>query len=152
MNHSAADIVRHVMIELGLGSLPDPADPLDWPIFVGQEPNMPDRVMTLYDTAGNLQGRIQTTGEHVQHRGFQVMLRELSSHAGMAKMLTVEKALNEEVKRLSIVIQNPTGTDDSAYLVHSISQKSGIIPLGADQENSDRYLFTLNYTAVIGEV
>jgi hypothetical protein len=150
MLHSAADIVRFAMIQLGLGTLP--ADRDSWPIFVAQEPNGPDEVMTLYDTSGQLFGRIQQTGESVQHYGFQVMLRALTSHGGMAKLQEVETALNTQLRRTQVTAPNPTGTGDSVYLIHAVTQRSGILPLGADQENSNRYLFSLNYTAAIGEL
>ena len=53
--HLPEDIVRYLLIDLSVGTLPSDVD--DWPIYATQEPDKPDNVITVYGTEGNKHGR-----------------------------------------------------------------------------------------------
>lgn len=143
MDHSPADIIRYALVDLGAGTLPSLQQ--EWPIFVHLEPDTPDNCMVVYDTVGFLQGRLHPTGQFVNHYGFQVLLRTSNAKEGMIKLASVEALLNS-VRRLEVSVE------DAIYLVHSTTQRTPILPLGRDVDNSDRSLFTINYTVTLEPV
>ena len=50
--HSPADILRHLLVDLGAGVLPENGTKTNWPISEGQELNAPDNAICTYDTEG----------------------------------------------------------------------------------------------------
>lgn len=141
MNHTPADIVRHALIGLAVGSLPQ--QNREWPIFVGMEPDQRDLAITLYNTVGVMFGRHNNDGSIAEHHGVFIRVRATSDRVAYLKAQEIATALNEQVLRTEVSIGN------SDYVFESASQRGSIISLGKDQDNSNRYLCTLNYTVVI---
>lgn len=146
LNHSPARILRTLLIAKDGGT--DHLLNDRWPIFVSLEPDNPDDIITIYNTVGNQFGRIQISGETVEHAGIQVALRCSDSEEGLAKAREIEWLLNEDVYREEVSMYDQ---DDILwdYLLHSATQRSLILPLGKMLENSKRYLFTINYTVTV---
>jgi len=144
--HSPADLVRYLLIAKGAGTLPSKFK--DWPIQVSQEPSQPDNVITIYDTEGFRFGRIQLTGEHPEHKGIQVRLRSFDHPRGWKKIQAVANLLDMEVYQETVSVPAASGTEPVLYVVQSLTRQSAILPIGRDAENSDRHLFTVNYTVV----
>lgn len=134
--HSPADILRHVLIDLGIGTLP--TDGGAWPIATASEPGTPDAVITTYDTQGRSDGRSMIDGEGWQHYGVQVRVRAATHIVAYPKAKQVEVAVDQSIYDHYIAI------DGTTYLVHSVSRTSGVISIGKDTPNSKRTLFTIN--------
>lgn len=140
--HSPADVIRHLLIGLGLGT--NPADGEAWPVYVSSEPDRPDSVITTYDTSGRLNGRTQVDGEVQEHHGIQIRVRDANPAAGFKKANEIAIALDETVYLDTVAIEDVVGTGVSRYLVWNVSRVSGIFSLGKDVETSKRNLFTIN--------
>jgi len=136
---SPADIIRVVLFLKGV------SDIRFFPCFVAYMPEDFDNLIVVYDTTGELDGRIMSTGEVVEHPGIQIVVRAKDYPTGYDKCLQICKAF-EEVKNLPVAI-SPTET----YVVSSITRKSGIISLGIDEnDRKRRHYFSINFTMTIG--
>lgn len=139
LDHSPADIVRRLTIALGVGSDPNNSPNDVWPVYQQNEPDMPDEVITLYDTEATYDGRAMFDGELFQHFGVQARVRSKSSRAnvGWSKADEIRYAWSKSVRRYRLTI------GATLYLIHSINRISGVISLGK-MPNSPRNLFTVN--------
>jgi hypothetical protein len=144
MATAPADIVRQLLIDSELGTAPRLYK--DWPVYVANEPDQPDKVITIYDTAGFNFGRLHPTGATVQHFGILIRVRGTGYVATRNKIKDIETFLNESVFRTTITVGS------TSFLVQALTQRTQIISLGSDQENSNRYLFTVNYTLVFTQL
>lgn len=153
LTHSPADVLRRVLIALGLGTDPD-AEPLGlWPIYAAAQPDTPDNVITLYDTVSVLQGRAMVTGEVMEQHGVQVRVRAATHDLGYQKARAVVVAMDESVYQESVTLDDPgVGTAASSYLVHAVSRRGGILALGKELPASKRSLFTVNALVSVREV
>jgi hypothetical protein len=136
LTHSPADIIRWLLVSLGLGSDPDEGAP--WPVYAAGEPNAPDNVITVYDTAGTDDGRSMIDGEVMGHNGVQIRVRSTTHPVGYAKADAVWTALCEEVYDNTVTI------DGVSYLVHSVNKIGDVLALGKEVPASKRSLFTIN--------
>lgn len=135
LDHAPADVMRRLLIALGLGADP-PAEP--WPVFYGTEPTAPDNVITVMDTAGRAQGRLQPTGEQAETYGFQVRVRAATSSEGAVKGWAVADALDRDVYQYRLTVGAAT------YLVHSVTRTSSVIPFGKQDSANRLRVHTLN--------
>lgn len=143
LNHSPADVVSILLIDLEVGENPDLVERPSWPVFTRSEPALPDEVITVYDTVGMSQGRLMVDGELVDYYGIQVRLRARTDDAGWLKMDEVRTALSKGVYQTTVVIGS------SEYLVHCLHGFSQILPNGKEVGTSERSIFTLNFLATI---
>ena len=67
LDYSPADVLRWLLVSLSAGT--DPADDAAWPAYVSNEPDSPDNLLVMYDTAGIPAGFVQSTGEMMEYRG-----------------------------------------------------------------------------------
>lgn len=141
--HSPADIVRRVLIARGLGAdpNPDPTVTVSWPIYVANEPSVPDNCITIYTTAGTNSGRTNPDGERQGHHGIQVRVRAKNDRVGINKA-------NEIAIGMDAVDQHFITLDTTNYVVHSLNRSSDVLPIGKDP-NSNRPLYTINALTVI---
>jgi hypothetical protein len=135
LSHSPADVLRWLLIAGGIGT--DPSLGEAWPIYASDEPDLPDNLLTLYDTAGVTQGRLQETGETAEHRGVMVQIRGIDQPTTWAKADAARVYLDESVHNQVITV------GASEYIVHAVTRKSGPISLGREP-TTNRFLFTLN--------
>jgi hypothetical protein len=142
LTHNPDRIIRSLLLSLSLGT--DSADDGAWPVYYSVEPDHPDEVITVYSTIGILQGRSQLTGAHEEKYGIQVRVRGQSEIAGRSKIAAIVNGLDTQTLLKTISVSA------TSYIVHAMSRKGSILSLGKDQ-NSNRYLFTVNYTATITE-
>jgi len=143
LTHSPADVVRRVLIALNLGSLPSTVG--DWPIQVSNEPDYPDNLITITDTAGITNGRIQRTGETLEHKGISIQVRGVSHPIAWAKSDEIRVAIDEAIKNTSVTIAS------TSYMVYSLTRQSGPIILGREP-GTDRYLHTINAIVALRQV
>lgn len=134
--HDPADVVRRLMIALGLGT--DPPDG-EWPVYSPAEPANPDAVISVKGTAGRDVLRDGITGERVEMFGVQIMVRAATNAAAYPKASAIAAALDA-------VSWDTVTLDGTAYTVDHLIRTSGPLPLGHEQ-NSKRSRVSLNYLA-----
>ena len=136
LDHSPADIVRRLLISLGLGTAPSDGD--SWPIAVAQEPDTPDNCITVYGTTGRGYGRHQTDGEVQGDYGIQLRVRSQTHSVGWARANALAECLDKTINLDAITI------GESTYTVYSIGRSSpDVLELGKER-GTQRYLFTIN--------
>jgi hypothetical protein len=135
--HSPADLIRHALIALGLGS--DPLLGGQWPVYATNEPSMPDNCITVYDTAAQGDGRAMVDGESFEHRGIQVRVRGADHATGYVKTYAIRRSLDEDLYGMLLTLSGAT------YELYNIA-RSTILVLGKDTPNTKRSLFTINMT------
>lgn len=153
LNHSPADIVRRLLVDLGLGSYPAiPAG--SWPVYASEEPQTPDNTITVFDTTGKRQGRMMIDGAVEEHHGFQIRIRSADDRTGATKARTIADTIDKNVYRRWVTV------DSTRYQVHSLDRSGDVISLGRersegggkDKKPSQRRIFTINGTAHIVKV
>lgn len=133
--HSPAEILRHLLVDLNLGSMPVDND--EWPVATSAEPNLPDNVVTTYDTAGRTDGRIMFTGEYEEYHGVQIRVRAKNHTEGWLKIRRITLTLDQLVNNYLLSIGN------ALYMIDSIHRASLVSGVGKEP-NTKRQLFTLN--------
>lgn len=137
LEHSPADILGQLLVLMGVGT--EPTDDLSWPVYVANEPDLPDNCITVYDTAGRDDGRMQVSGERAEHHGVQVRIRSTTHPIGYLKAREVAVALDEDVYQEGVTFDS-----GESYTVHSVSRTGDVLPLGKESPTSERRLFTVN--------
>lgn len=147
--HSAAEIVcrllkdAELVAELGSGE--------DWMGYTTVEPDKPDNVVTLYDTAGTVHGRVSPGGESVEDYGIQVRIRGNSFHAGWTKAKSLRTSMTELIQpNTRVVVTSAAGT--ATYNVHALCRFGNVLSLGRDRGKNSLHLFTLNLMATITRI
>jgi hypothetical protein len=136
LQHSPAQITTRVLVDLGVATEAGGV----WPVYYSSEPDRPDSVITVYDTAGTDEGSIHT-GEAQGHYGIQVRVRGINHAAVWARANLIARALQTQYHtRVTL--------DDDEYLVQCYARFSGPIPLGR-VGGSTRTAFTLNLLVTI---
>jgi hypothetical protein len=69
LDHFPADIIRQLLIDLGVGL---GVTATDWPAFSQKEPDSPDNVITVFDTMGRDLGRTNPDMVRSERYGIQV--------------------------------------------------------------------------------
>lgn len=140
MNHSAAEIVQQLLIDLGVAT--DPDDGEDWPAYYSNMPDSPDDCLAVLDTSAIKHGRSQVDGTTWVHYGVQVTVRGGDVRTAYVKARDVSRAFDEDVVRDEVTL------DDSIYTVHAVSRTGAEVPLGPEG-TTRRRLWTLNALASI---
>jgi hypothetical protein len=152
LTHSPADIIAKVLIDLSLGLEP-PTTP--WPVFVSNEPDVPDNCITTYDTLGKSSGRTNYDGEQQEHHGVQVRVRSINHPIGFTKARAIAIALDQSVYDMVVSIGSVS------YLVHCVNRQGDIISLGkevtvsgykSESPSSRRQIFVINTFVSVREV
>lgn len=142
-NHSPAEILRALLIQLELGVDPETSTE-DWPVFVMAIPDTEaicDSALSVSDTAGILDGRLMT-GRTIDHPGWQIRARSIRYTDGHRRLSKIANRL--DYVRLDEVTLTD-GTTDTTYQIANVSRKGNVIPLGQDPNDSKRRnAFTLN--------
>lgn len=143
--HSPADVVRQLLVDLGLG-IDYADDRTDWALFASGEPDLPDNCITVYDTTGLDEGREMVSGERQEHHGLQIRVRSKTQAVGFAKARDISVALDEDVYQETVAV------DGDSYLVWAVRRTGDPLFLGKDAPNSKRNLFTINATVSLRAV
>lgn len=137
MIHSAAYVLRSALI--ALGQVTAPSSQTAWPIFVDNEPNLPDNCVTIYNTLGSDDGRAMVDGELFKHKGLQLRIRCVDEPTGWEKISGIQIVIAESIRNYFLTI------DGEPYRINAVTRIQDPIPLGTEQ-TSKRLLFTLNCT------
>ncbi len=142
LTHSPADVVRTLLIDLSLATAPSASG--SWPAYVDQEPDAPDNVITVTDSAGIRQGRFMADGEVQEKHGFQIRIRSNDHYEGYEKSRDIAVALDESVNLTTVSVGDDAGTGSDSYLIQCISGRGSILRLGKDTPRTKLNLFTIN--------
>lgn len=146
LTHSPSDIVRQLLVNLGVGVLPVNGTITNWPIGCDTEEDSPDNFITVQGTVGRKSGRLSFSGEVVEHHGIQIRIRSQTHPAGWTKARSVAVTIDESIRNEYVTIG---GTQ---YAVHALTRESGPVPLGRETPTSQRRLFTLNATVTLRQL
>ncbi len=141
--HSPADVIRHLLIQLGEGSDPGdgttpPTQP--WPVYKGVSPSSPDQILVVTDTQGQVDGVSMLDGELYQHYGFQVKVRDTSEPSTKAEQ--IRQAFAGRTRLVTVTIGS------ARYLVWKVAKVGQVLYLGKPP-GTKRSQFTVNAMAVI---
>jgi len=142
MNYSPADILRQAIVNSGNASLASLSSDNEWPIFVGHMPDSPNDVLCVYDTSGNRNGRIMSTGENIDKPGFQLRVRADDYAEAYSK-------INEITTYLSTIKMNVVAISGTSYKIHSVTKIGTILSLGQETDSHRRCEFTMNGTLTL---
>lgn len=138
LTHSPALVIARLLIDLGLGSSYN--SNLAWPVFVGREPNLPDEVITAFDTAGRNLGSLMA-GEQQEVHGVQVRVRALRQDTGYVKARRIAVSLD------SVTYKIVTVSGGNNYLVNNVNRPGDVIYLGEQKPESSRFIHVVNILA-----
>ncbi len=144
LTHSPAQIISQLLIDLTLGTAP--VDSGSWPVFYAGEPDSPDSVITVYDSVGRQDGRIQVDGEQQEHHGFQVRVKATKHTVGYTKARAIAISLDEDVQLNSVTISG------SVYVVYAISRTGDVLSLGKNHPTGNFNLFTINAVVALRQL
>ena len=142
LTHSPADIVRNLLINLGLGTTPSVSG--SWHIYSDLEPGTPDSVITVYNTTSVIHGRRMTDGETNEHHGILIRIRDANPKSGYTKSRAIARSLDVDVFLNTVVF------DSSTYTIQSIS-RNDVFSIGKERPTSRRNLFTINAICALRE-
>lgn len=135
LQHSPAEVIRQLIVDQGWG-IDYVDDDTDWASFDSAEPNLPDNVITVYDTLGRDNGR-DAFGERSEEQGFQVRIRSKTHPAGYVKSQEIAVGLDQ-------IDHEDVTVDSTSYVVWAVMRTGNVLAIGHDAPNSKRRLFTLN--------
>lgn len=138
--HSPADVARWALVQAGAGTDPTLSTLQEWPIFTDRENDAVDDCITIYNTAGKVQGRTHNDGEMQLQHGVQVRIRSTDPKSGHTRSRFVAEIMDKTIYDAIVDI------DTSQYRLHAFTRTTDVIPLGKEVGSTKRNLFTINAT------
>jgi len=132
MNHSPSEVLRQLLIDLGLGT-----SGTTWTVYVNTMPETPDNCISVNDTEAVDTARAQATGVTTSVHGAQILVRGVTFATARAKVQAIHAALDESVLRTAVTVSTTN------YVVQAVSRIGEGIPLGTDGV-SKRHLHSIN--------
>lgn len=109
----------------------------NWPIYVDQEPDVPDSVITVYGTLGRDDGRTQIDGELQEHHGIQIRVRSLD-RTGFTLITQIAVVCDK-------LVDQGVQVGENHYLIQSVDRTgNGVLSLGKEMTPTRRNLYTVN--------
>ena len=142
LEHSPAEVIRNLLVAKGAGTMPTASG--SWPIYHSLEPDLPDKVITVYNETGIKQGRTQIDGEVQEKHGIQIRVRSSNERNGYKKARQLADLVDKQVRQDLITLANVETAGNSTYRVVCISRVGDVISLGTELSATKRHLFTLN--------
>ncbi len=152
LTHSPADVLAKALISLSLG-VESPNIP--WPVYVANEPDVPDNCITTFDSYGKSGGRTMYDGEQQEHHGVQIRVRSVSHPIGFTKARAIAIALDENIYDMVFTI------DSTSYLIHCVNRQGDPISLGkevtvsgykSEAPSSRRHIFVINTLVMVRQL
>lgn len=145
LDHAAGEVVRQLLVDLGLGTHANDNPQGSWPIYHDHLPDSPNEALCVYNTDGRLQGRTQVDGYMQEFYGIQIMIRALTPKAGTDKARKLAYALDHRILRNQVTVTDHS--DSASYLVQAVTRVGNIISLGRETPTTERRTFTINGVA-----
>lgn len=148
MSVTQAEILRSVLIDLGLvampGSAPRQSGDLDTVYcFVGQMPDGYSRVLSIYDRGGLAGGREMNGGRRNVMPGVALLFRDLDGTAGYRRgtdfAQAVAKALDERISMTATVVPE----DEQTHTIQAVTRTTAVTHLG-EETGKKRNHWSLN--------
>ncbi len=142
--HSPAQVMRNVLITLDLATDPDdedvdPNDPDAWPAYAaGTEPDIPDNVITVFDTLGRLFPRDMISRQRLEYYGIQIRVRGIDQPTAYTKANAIAQSLDTNLYELTIPINLDT------YCVQTFLRTTHPLFLGDERIVSKRQTYVVN--------
>lgn len=154
MKYGPATIVHQLLLDLSLVTDPVLGSGELWPGFVGHVPDGdPDNVVAVYDTLGDVQGKIHRAPAITLIRpGIQIQARSLEYNDGFSILSGIAESLDEVGFR---VVQFPIdGTDPVEYDQYRVwgFTRGGVLAMGQEPQNKRRSRFALNCYVTISTI
>jgi len=134
-------IVQQWLISQMLATDPLESSPV-WPCYMVALPEgmaVPSNALCVYDTSPVPDGRIQSTGERINHPGIQIKCRCLDYQTGWTKIHSIASALDA-------ILRAQVSVDSEIYTISAATRISGPLSLGIDPSSPKQaFAFTLNY-------
>ncbi len=137
----AAAWVQAYLVGKGIGVDPTTSPTGTWPIYYESMPDETDNAIAVYSTVGRPDGRLQRSGETIEHPGIQVKVRAAASMVAQIKMSAVADALDQAGPRTLVAIT----VDATTYrrTITSIS-RGGIRNMGQVPGPRPRSAYSIN--------
>ena len=146
LNHSPADVARWLLVGLGLGSDPSLSQP--WPAYI-DEPDAPDSILWLDDTAGRIDGRLMPTGEVEVHKGLILKVRDPLKKVAYQKIAAVVAGLLETT---TATYPRTVAIGSNSYCVYNLTLTSDVMTMGKETSSSKRSLYSANFVIKVREL
>ncbi len=153
LSHAPGEVVRWLLIDLGVAAIPGTDD--DWPAYHNGEPDRPDDVVTIYDTAGVDQGRDQISGFPYSLRGLQIRVRSVDQQEGWLKADEIRTNIAKVGTRDSNgdrIVNSRIVVDGVPYLITSFARIGQVLLLGKEKTANKRSLYTVNCLVSLREL
>lgn len=163
LTHSPAKIVQYLLIQLELGVVPPssgtPGPSTDWPVYAHQkiinanpQVSYPINAIIVYDTGGDLNGRVMLTGIETEQYGIMIHTRHLDPEVAQQYAGEIKDTLLQSVYRIEVPVPaevnaGGTTTPEASYFIQALTQKSSVIQLGTETQNrwcTSSVNFTIN--------
>lgn len=136
LTHTPAHILQVLLIELGVGTNPS-LNGL-WPIYIGNEPDEPDDVITIYNTSGLAGYRSAIDNIRQEYPGIQVRVRGSTNKEVGTRAHLIAATIDQQILRESVTI------DGVSYCIHSVMRTGTVMDIGKETGVAKRSLFTIN--------
>jgi hypothetical protein len=145
---SPAMVMQQAIINASLGTLPTvpQAQTTPWPVYCSLEPDAPDNVVTVYDQAGQDDGREMIIGDRVIHYGIMVKFRAVDHPTGFPVAQAMADWIDRRINQMLVA------TNAATYVIWNMSRKTDVVMLGRDVPRTQRSLFSISATAAISRV
>lgn len=148
LDHSPAEIIRGLLVQLGLGVNPDDDPGVAWPAYYSLTPDKANECITVVDTTGITHGRTHVDGITQEKYGIQISVRSTHVASGRRKAQDIAQAMDEDVLRNQITLDVTTGSASASYLIQSVTRQGSVLSPGIEP-GTNRRLFTANFLASI---
>lgn len=152
IQHSPARIVCEALIAAGHATDPERTVGGQWPVYDSREPDRPDAIIKVSDTAGIDFGHTQVDGERQEKQGIQIMVRSANKRDGYYKAQRIAVFIDQLARTLVDIAEiDSVGTGTVNYILHAITRTTNVLHLGSDTPQGKRQLFTINAVCDVRE-
>lgn len=138
MEDSQANVIRQLLIDLGLGVAPSSPHATDWAVIAHREVDRPDNVIIVKNSEGQIGQREHVEGERDERNGIQVIVRSGNTVAGYNKARAIAVAMDQQMNQQTVTV------GDNQYLVWTVIRTSDVMYLGEEEPQSTRSLHSIN--------
>lgn len=149
---SPGHVVGKLLRDLSLGVAGGGGSVQPWQVFVDDQADQPDRVITVYNTSGRFDAYTQPDKERVGPEGVQLRIRAERGSPAWDKVNEIALAFDNDVEHNTVIIPaDQYSPSPRSYHVASVSRQGMIVNQGFDGE-SKRRVFTFNALVYVRQI
>lgn len=152
IHHLPCQIVQQALIDAGIGIDPDTDPETTWNVYHSLDADSPDGSLVIKDTTGIDRGTSQITGIVEREHGVQVTVRAARSAQGGVKAHEIRHWMETAVFGMNVTVAADGDLAAGTYRLHCFANVGDVLPLGPKEQGTNRYLFTINATAVLWQL